>query len=97
MFLCRVLAGEFCQGHHGELFPAERDSETGWHFDSTTDSLEERKRDVFVTYQDSQAYPEYLVDYSTRTRRESSIMSLVSAPSFSRRNSPLRDRAHAPN
>jgi hypothetical protein len=67
MFLCRVLVGEFCRGRRGDLVPADRDSEAGLRFDSTTDTMHETERNVFVTYQDSQAYPEYLIDYTTHT------------------------------
>jgi poly [ADP-ribose] polymerase 10/14/15 len=63
MFLCRVLVGEFCKGNNGQLVPDERDASNNVLYDSTTDSLDVKQRDMFVTYHDAQAYPEYLLEY----------------------------------
>ena len=64
MFLCRVAVGEFCLGHNGQLTPDVRDSSRNVLYDTTTDSMDESKRNMFVVYHDAQAYPEYLLEYS---------------------------------
>merc|ERR1719377_230225 len=59
MFLCRVVVGEFCQGRSNALAP---DVRTGHLlYDSTVDNLS--NPNMYVTYHDSQAYPEYLVKF----------------------------------
>merc|ERR1712100_804095 len=57
MFLCRVVVGEFCQGVRDALAPAARTCQML--YDSTVDNL--RAPSMYITYHDSQAYPEYLV------------------------------------
>lgn len=52
MFLSRVLIGKQCLGHNLMKLPDE-----GCH-SSTNGS------DIFVTYHDAQAYPEYLIVYT---------------------------------
>ena len=54
MFLCRVAVGEFCLGHNGQLAPDVRDNKRNLLYDSTTDNMDEKKRDMFVTYHDAQ-------------------------------------------
>lgn len=68
MFLCRVLVGEFCLGKNGQLVPDERDAANNLLYDSTTDTLDEKRRDMFVTYHDAQAYPEYLLEYAIKEK-----------------------------
>jgi hypothetical protein len=59
MFLCRVATGEFCLGVRDAPAPRVR---TGVIlYDSTVDNVADPR--TFVTYHDSQAYPEYLVRY----------------------------------
>jgi hypothetical protein len=59
MFLCRVVTGEFCLGQKDAPAPPAR---TGVIlFDSTVDDLADPT--IFVTYNDAQAYPEYLVRF----------------------------------
>ena len=41
--------------------PAERDATTHAHYDSTVDN--EQNPNIFVTYNDAQAYPEYLIKF----------------------------------
>ena len=64
VFLCRVLVGEYCQGRAGQPVPDERDASRHVLFDSTTDYMDDERRNMFVTYHDAQAYPEYLLEYS---------------------------------
>jgi hypothetical protein len=59
MFLCRVLAGEYSKGEEDQDTPGvRRGTEL---YDSTVDDLE--NPEIFVTYHDSQTYPEYLVTF----------------------------------
>ena len=60
MFLCRVLVGDYCQGREDQPTPDVR-----WGkelYDSTVNNLADPT--IFVTYHDSQAYPEYLVTFT---------------------------------
>ena len=60
MFLCRVLVGDYCQGREDQPSPDVR-----WGtelYDSTVNHLADPT--IFVTYHDSQAYPEYLVTFT---------------------------------
>ena len=61
IFLARVVVGEYCRGEKDALGPAERDPGTGALYDSTVDNV--RDPSIFVTYNDGQAYPEYLVKF----------------------------------
>ena len=61
IFLARVVVGEYCRGEKDALEPAERDPGTGALYDSTVDNV--RDPSIFVTYNDGQAYPEYLVKF----------------------------------
>ena len=61
MFLCRVIVGEYCLGSQGCVAPDERDSVSHLRFDSTVDRM--IRPGIFVTYHDSQAYPEYLITF----------------------------------
>ena len=59
MFLCRVVVGQWCQGHNERLVPDVRVGQTL--YDSTVNSLSDPI--MWVTYHDAQAYPEYLIKY----------------------------------
>ncbi len=59
MFLCRVLAGEYSLGKQDQLTAGVRKGAEL--FDSTVDNL--KNPEIFVTYHDSQAYPQYLVTF----------------------------------
>ena len=63
MFLCRVAVGEYCLGKNELLVPYTRDASRNILYDSTTDSMSDKERDMFVVYHDAQAYPEYLIEY----------------------------------
>ena len=57
MFMCRVSVGEYCLGREDQPTPDVcRDTDL---YDSTVNNLEEPT--IFVTYHDSQVYPEYIV------------------------------------
>lgn len=59
IFACRVVVGEYCEGTEGLLAPPPRHGHIN--FDSTVDDV--RRPRIFVTYNDAQAYPEYLVRF----------------------------------
>jgi hypothetical protein len=61
IFLARVVVGEYCLGVQDALVPAMRDATTHAHYDSTVDNLQ--NPNIFVTYNDAQAYPEYLIKF----------------------------------
>ena len=60
MFCCYVMVGEYCQGHSNALAPAARSGNQL--FDSTVNNMTDPI--MFITYHDSQAYPEYLVKFT---------------------------------
>jgi poly [ADP-ribose] polymerase 10/14/15 len=59
MFIARAMVGESCVGKNDMKVPSERKPNTL--FDSTTDSL--KAPQLYVTYHDAQAYPDYLVEF----------------------------------
>ncbi|KAL3941345.1 MAG: hypothetical protein SGBAC_004290 [Bacillariaceae sp.] len=63
---CRVVVGEYCPGVSNALTPDIRDQKTHTLYDSTVgllygDSMSNPS--IYVTYHDSQAYPEYLIKF----------------------------------
>jgi len=62
MFLCRVVVGEYCTGVKDALAPSVRDESKHMLFDSTVDNTHDPN--IYVTYHDAQAYPEYLVHFT---------------------------------
>lgn len=63
MFIARAMVGETCLGDESTIVPSER--KPNILFDSTTDHL--RKPQLYVTYHDAQAYPEYLIEFTRRS------------------------------
>merc|ERR1711871_1795130 len=59
MFLCRVVVGEFTQGNSSMLAPPARVGNVL--FDTTVDNMS--NPNMYITYHDAQAYPEYLVKF----------------------------------
>ena len=60
VILCRVLVGDFCRGY--ETFKVPPDMPDGTRrYDTTVDNTEDPT--VFVTYNDAQVYPEYIVKF----------------------------------
>ena len=57
IFVCRVVVGEFCRGVSGAPAPSVRHGLQL--FDSTVDIGSDPE--IYVTYHDAQAYPEYMV------------------------------------
>jgi len=66
VFLCRVVVGEYCLGVQDALAPPVRGKARDGPvlFDSTVDKLLDPS--IFVTYHDSQAYPDYLIRFVRR-------------------------------
>ena len=59
MFACSVIIGEYCKGVKDAAAPAAR---VGTQlFDTTVDDVFDPS--IFVTYHDSQAYPDYLITF----------------------------------
>jgi hypothetical protein len=61
MFMCRVVVGDWSKGSYNIKTPDPKPHNSLEMFDSTVDHL--RHPSIFVTYQDAQAYPEYLVAF----------------------------------
>jgi hypothetical protein len=61
MFMCRVVVGDWSKGSYNIKTPDPKPHNPLEMFDSTVDHL--RHPSIFVTYQDAQAYPEYLVAF----------------------------------
>jgi len=59
MFLCKVTVGTFAVGGYSMMAPPPRDD--GRLHDSTVDYID--NPDIFVAYNDAQAYPEFLITY----------------------------------
>eukprot|EP00912_Choanoflagellata_sp_UC4_P001709 UC4_evm1s1092 len=64
MFMCRILVGHFCMGVNGQRVPDVRIEESHTLYDSTTDNMNPERRQMFVTYHDAQAYPEYIIEFT---------------------------------
>lgn len=60
MFACRVVVGEYCKGKRDALTPDVRRGHQL--YDSTVNDL--KHPEIFVTYHDAQAYPEYLIRFT---------------------------------
>ena len=61
MLACRVAIGEYTRGVSNAKQPAMRDTVHNIPYDSTVDN--EQNPNIFVTYNDAQAYPEYLIKF----------------------------------
>jgi len=59
IFLCWVLVGEYCKGK--EDAPAPDEIQCHKRYDTTVDNMHTPK--IFATYNDAQAYPQYLVNF----------------------------------
>ena len=63
MYLVGVLTGEYTLGTSSTIVPLAKDSKKDVNvlFDSTVDNIQNPS--IFVTYNDAQAYPEYLITF----------------------------------
>ena len=62
VLLCRVLVGEYCKGK--EDAPALDEIQCHKYYDTTVDDMQTPK--IFATYNDAQAYPQYLVKFKLK-------------------------------
>jgi len=68
MMACRVTVGEYSPGERNALTPSIRDLSTSTLYDSTVGLLSNdtmMNPSIYVTYHDAQAYPEYLIKFTT--------------------------------
>ena len=68
MLLCSVLVGEYCLGVRDAKVPNERDTTSHLLYDSTTDNMADARRQMYVTYNDAQAYAHYQIEYRLISR-----------------------------
>lgn len=61
MFQARVLTGRYCTGAGRMKVPPTRDSKNQILYDSVVNNVD--APDMFVIFNDTQAYPEYLITY----------------------------------
>lgn len=63
IYRCRVLTGEFCLGAQGMKVPPKKLGAASAHilYDSVVDNV--KNPGVFVIFNDTQAYPEYLITF----------------------------------
>mmetsp|Transcript_7027 Transcript_7027/g.22966 ORF Transcript_7027/g.22966 Transcript_7027/m.22966 type:complete len:155 (+) Transcript_7027:6119-6583(+) len=80
LFVCRVIVGVPCKGRDGAPAPDVRNNETLELYDTTVDDVE--KPSVYVTYNDHQAYPQYLVKFCQADRRSSLVFDRHSGDAF---------------
>lgn len=60
IYQCRVLSGQYCQGNGHYIVPPSKDqNHPNIRYDSVVDNTESPS--LFVIFNDTQAYPEYLV------------------------------------
>ncbi|KAJ8602236.1 hypothetical protein CTAYLR_003605 [Chrysophaeum taylorii] len=64
VFVCRIVVGHACVGRNGALAPDIRNPDTLELYDTTVDSTSNPR--IFVTYNDHQCYPCYLVKFRQR-------------------------------
>jgi len=67
VFLCRVLTGQSVVGEPDMKEPPQLPG-FKFRYDSTTDDLE--YPEIFVTFKDTQAYPEYLVSFKGYAKKK---------------------------
>ena len=67
MFYCSVLTGEYTIGTNNLKMPPVKDIDTQKCYDSVCDSITHPK--MFVTFNDIQAYPTYLIIFRQQSSR----------------------------
>ncbi|XP_046555938.1 protein mono-ADP-ribosyltransferase PARP14-like isoform X3 [Haliotis rubra] len=61
MFQARVLTGMYCRGQGGIRVPPQRDASNHIQYDSVVDNT--GRPGMYIIFNDTQAYPEYLITY----------------------------------
>jgi hypothetical protein len=69
MLICSVLVGEYCTGRRDQLTPDIRNTQTHQLHDSTTDTMDDARRQMFVVFKDPQAYPVSVVHFRFHSQR----------------------------
>ncbi|XP_066524327.1 protein mono-ADP-ribosyltransferase PARP12-like isoform X2 [Hoplias malabaricus] len=64
MFVCRVLVGEYTNGHSSYLRPPPKDGQDSVFYDSCVNNINDPS--IFVIFEKHQVYPEYLIQYSDK-------------------------------
>uniref|UniRef100_A0A3B3HJV2 Poly [ADP-ribose] polymerase n=1 Tax=Oryzias latipes TaxID=8090 RepID=A0A3B3HJV2_ORYLA len=62
MYQARVLVGDFTQGSSGMIIPPSKSGQSADLYDSVTDNI--NSPTMFVVFNDTQAYPEYLITFT---------------------------------
>ncbi|XP_071242279.1 protein mono-ADP-ribosyltransferase PARP12-like isoform X1 [Salvelinus alpinus] len=73
MFVCRVLVGNYTQGHSSYLCPPSKDGSHTISYDSCVDDI--YNPSVFMVVGKHQVYPEYLIQYREGSRPETYVPS----------------------
>ncbi|XP_048124195.1 protein mono-ADP-ribosyltransferase PARP12 isoform X1 [Alosa alosa] len=81
LFVCRVLVGDFTQGHTSYLRPPSKGSGDTVFYDSCVDSLFDPS--IYVIFERHQVYPEYLIKYEERAESVPQRTSIISFQSSS--------------
>lgn len=68
MYYCKVLTGEYTIGKAGLREPPIKDTENQVWFDSVVDNAESPS--MFVIFSDTQAYPEYLITFTSDANKK---------------------------
>ncbi|XP_066218952.1 protein mono-ADP-ribosyltransferase PARP12 [Saccopteryx leptura] len=81
MFLARVLVGEFTRGNASFVRPPAKDGRgNSVFYDSCVNSMSDPS--IFVIFEKHQAYPEYVIQYSTSSKPAAGASTLFSLASF---------------
>ncbi|KAJ8609948.1 hypothetical protein CTAYLR_008075 [Chrysophaeum taylorii] len=65
VFVCRIIVGHYTKGVAGAVVPPALEGNPNQRYDTTVDN--EVHPTIFVTYNDHQAYPAYLVRFTSKT------------------------------
>ncbi|KAJ8609121.1 hypothetical protein CTAYLR_006066 [Chrysophaeum taylorii] len=64
VFVCRIIVGNYCRGMPDAVVPPALETNPNQRYDTTVDN--EHNPTIYVTYNDHQAYPSYLVKFKAR-------------------------------
>lgn len=78
MFLARVLVGDFVRGNPSLVRPPAKEGQSNAFYDSCVNSVSDPG--IFVVFEKHQAYPEYLIQYSTSPKLPPTTATPTSTP-----------------
>ncbi|KAM6167669.1 protein mono-ADP-ribosyltransferase PARP12 isoform 1-T1 [Erethizon dorsatum] len=78
MFLARVLVGDFVRGNLSLVRPPAKEGQSNAFYDSCVNSVSDPS--IFVIFEKHQAYPEYLIQYSTSPKPPPAAASATATP-----------------